>query len=143
MGAQGCASWARNPRDPKSHLFVTKWVAIPPFWTSEAGFCTEFRCGSRQIGVPPSISTFFQQFLDPKMPKMPKSGHVFEGPETARVGLAIPPHRGPRGPMWRLLGAILAHKGPKSKKRCFLCEKKRPCEERRSCPGGLGAKSTP
>ena len=102
-----------TPRDPKSHLFVTKWVAIRPFCVFLRPVCAEFRSGARQIGLPPSISTFFQQFVDPKMPKMPKSGHVFEGPETARAGLAIPPHRGPRGPMWRLLGAIPAHNGPK------------------------------
>ena len=46
-------------RDIKSDLFVTKWVAIQPFCTFEAGFDAEFRRESRQIGLTPSISTFF------------------------------------------------------------------------------------
>ena len=56
---QGVLARPRTQSDPMSDIFFTKWVAIPPFWTSEAGFCTEFRCGSRQIGLTPSISTFF------------------------------------------------------------------------------------
>ena len=62
--AQGCASWARNPKGPKSHLFVTNWVAIQPFCTSLVPGCAEFRRGSRQIGPTPSISTHFFTFLD-------------------------------------------------------------------------------
>ena len=64
--AQRCASWARNPKGPKSHLFVTNWVAIQPFCTSEAGFDAKFRRGSRQIGPTPSNSTFFGPFLEKK-----------------------------------------------------------------------------
>ena len=56
---QGVLARPGTQSDPMSDIFFTKWVAIPPFWTSEAGFCTEFRCGSRQIGLTPSISTFF------------------------------------------------------------------------------------
>ena len=55
----GCASWVRNPKDLKSHLFVTKWDAVAPFGTWGPGSYAEFRRGSRQIGPTPSISTFF------------------------------------------------------------------------------------
>ena len=34
------------------------------------------------------------------------------GPMWSLLG-AIPAHKGPKGPMWRLLGVIPAHKGPK------------------------------
>ena len=64
--SQGCAGRARNPKGPQTYLFVTKWVAIQPFCTSEAGSYAEFRRGSRQIGPTPSISTFFRPFLSPK-----------------------------------------------------------------------------
>ena len=59
-----------TPRDPKTHLFGTNWVAIKPFWTSPAGNCAEFRRASRQIGPTPSISTFFDPFLTQKCPKL-------------------------------------------------------------------------
>ena len=55
----GCASWARNPKGPKSHLFGTKWVAIPPYGMPGTAFCTEFRSGSRQIGPTPQSQFFF------------------------------------------------------------------------------------
>ena len=58
-----------TPRDPKSHLFVTKWVAIPPYGTPGTAFCTEFRRGSRQIGPTPSISTFLTIFESKNCPK--------------------------------------------------------------------------
>ena len=69
-GPKGVRAQPGTPRDPKSHLFVTNWVAIQPFCTSEAGFDAEFRRGSRQIGPTPSISTFFLTFFGPKMPKI-------------------------------------------------------------------------
>ena len=56
---QGCASWARNPKEFKSHLFGTNRVAIQPFCKSQTGKYTEFRRGSRQLGLPPSISPLF------------------------------------------------------------------------------------
>ena len=88
----GCASWARNPKGPKSHLFGTKWVAIQPFCTSEAGFYAEFRRGSRQIGPTPSISTFFPPFLSPKKPKSAFSGRVSKkSSKTAPACLKCPP----------------------------------------------------
>ena len=103
FSVHGVLAGPRTPRDPKSHLFVTKWVAIRPFCVFLRPVCAEFRSGARQIGPTPSISTFVQHFFDPKIHKMPKSGHVFEGPETARAGLAIPPHGGPRGRFSRIL----------------------------------------
>ena len=53
---QGVLAGPGTPRDPKSHLFVTNWVAIQPFWTFAAGFDAEFRHGSRQGCPAPSIS---------------------------------------------------------------------------------------
>ena len=47
---QGVLAGPGTPRDPKSHLFVTKWVAIQPFWTFLARKCAEFRPGSRRGG---------------------------------------------------------------------------------------------
>ena len=55
----GCASWVRTPRDPKSHLFVTKWDAVAPFGTWGPGSYAEFRRGSRQIGPTPLNLDFF------------------------------------------------------------------------------------
>ena len=68
-GPKGVLAGPGTPRDPKSHLFVTKWDAMAPFCTSEAGFDAKFRRGSRQIGPTPSNSTFFGPFLDQKCPK--------------------------------------------------------------------------
>ena len=47
---QGVLAGPGTPRDPKSHLFATKWVAIPPFGTLKPGSGTEFRPGSRRGG---------------------------------------------------------------------------------------------
>ena len=58
------------PRDPKSHLFVTKWVAMTPFGTWGPGTHTEFRRESRQGAPAPSISTFLFTILDSKNAKM-------------------------------------------------------------------------
>ena len=58
-GPKGVLAGPGTPRDPKSHLFVTKWVAIQPFWTILTGIDAEFQPGGRQIGPTPSISTFF------------------------------------------------------------------------------------
>ena len=67
---QGCASWARTPRDPKSHLFVTNRVAIQPFCTIQVGKFTELRRESRQIDLTPSISTFLLTIVGPNMPQI-------------------------------------------------------------------------
>ena len=56
---RGCAGWAQNPREPKSHICTTKWVAITPFGTLGLGFCTGFRCGGQHQGLTPSISICF------------------------------------------------------------------------------------
>merc|ERR1711981_1476429 len=50
---QGVLAGPGTPRDPKSHLFATKWVAIPPFGTWGPGSCAEFRPGSRHGGPGP------------------------------------------------------------------------------------------
>ena len=42
---QGVLARPGTQDDPMSDIFFTKWVAIPPFWTSEAGFDAEFRRG--------------------------------------------------------------------------------------------------
>ena len=56
---KGVRAGPGTPRDPKTHLFVTNRVAIPPFLTSGPGFYAEFRRGSRQGGPTPSISICF------------------------------------------------------------------------------------
>ena len=66
QGPKGVLAGPGTPRDPKSYLFITKWVTILPFWKSLAGLCAEFRRGTRQIGPTPSISTFFRPFVDPQ-----------------------------------------------------------------------------
>ena len=91
-----------TPRDPKSHLFVTNWVAIQPFCTSEAGIDAEFRRGSRQIGPTPSISTFLGSFFDPKTLKNVKNRIFWEGFEKIfenRPGLSKMVPQGPGGPL--------------------------------------------
>ena len=99
-----------TPRDPKSHLFVTKWVAIQPFCMILRPAGAEFRPGARQIGPTPSVSTFFRPFFYPKMPKSPKSGHVFERIGTSPGGLGNSSPRGvPSGPK----GAPGAQGGPR------------------------------
>ena len=57
--AKGVLARPGTPRVPKSNLFVTNWVAIQPFCMILKPVSAEFRRGSRQIGLPPSISTFF------------------------------------------------------------------------------------
>merc|ERR1712147_374399 len=76
-GPKGVLAWPGTPRDPKSHLFVTKWVAIPPYGTPGTAFCTEFRRGSRQIGPTPSISTLFLAIFGPNKWKNAFFGDIF------------------------------------------------------------------
>ena len=45
--AKGVLAGPRNPRDPKSDLYVTKWVAIQQFGTSYTRLDTEFQPGAR------------------------------------------------------------------------------------------------
>ena len=60
--AKGVLAGPGTPRDSKSDVFVTKWVAIQPFGTFYARLDAEFRPGARQRGPTPSISTFFCPF---------------------------------------------------------------------------------
>ena len=64
--AKGVLAEPGTPRDPKSDVFVTKWVAIQPFGTFYARLDAEFQPGARQIGPTPSISTFFSTHFRPK-----------------------------------------------------------------------------
>ena len=105
-----------TPRDPKSHLFGTKWVAIPPYGTPGTAFCTEFRSGTRQIGPTPSISTFLGSFFDPKTTKNVKNRIFWEGFEkifehrSNGVGKTPPGvPRGPWGGPWGPMGPQGAH----------------------------------
>ena len=66
---KGVLAGPGTPRDPKSHLFVAKWVAVAPFGTSKPGSGSEFRPGSRRGGPGAQIPTFFSPILDPKMPQ--------------------------------------------------------------------------
>ena len=86
QGAHGVLAGPGTPRDPKSHLFATKWVAIPPFGTLKPGSSTEFRPGSRRGGPGAQIPTFFSSFLDPQMPKSRFSWRVFNLSATHRNG---------------------------------------------------------
>ena len=67
--AKGVLAGPGTPRDPKSDVFVTKWVAIQPFGTFYARLDAEFRPGARQIGPTPSISSFLS-ILDPQIWKV-------------------------------------------------------------------------
>ena len=67
-----------TPRDPKSDVFVTKWVAIQPFGTFYASLDAEFQPRARQIGPTPSISTFFSTHFGPKNLQSPTFEHVFD-----------------------------------------------------------------
>jgi len=64
--AKGVLAGPGTPRDPKSDVFVTKWVAIQPFGTFYARLDAEFQPGARQIGPTPSISTFVFTHFGPK-----------------------------------------------------------------------------
>ena len=94
-----------TPRDPKSHLFVTKWVAVAPFGTWRPGSYAEFRRGSRQGGPTPSISTFFLTILEPKNAQMSifVNFSKFRPPPPSGFGV-------PWGP-WGPYGAHGAHGG--------------------------------
>ena len=71
-GSKGVLAGTGTPRHPKSDVFVTKWVAIPPYGTPGTAFFTEFRRGSRQIGPTPSISTLFSTTFGPQIAKKSK-----------------------------------------------------------------------
>ena len=60
--AQGRAGWAPTPRDPKSHLFDTNWVAVAPFGTLKPASGSEFRPGSRRGGPVAQIPIFLTHF---------------------------------------------------------------------------------
>ena len=59
---RGVLAGPETPSDPKSHIFVTNWVAIPPLCTFVAGPDAEFRRGSRQVGLTPPQSQFVSSF---------------------------------------------------------------------------------
>ena len=115
-----------TPRDPKTHLFVTNRVAIPPFLTSGPGFYAEFRRGSRQGGPTPSISTFFFTFFGMIFGKMPIFGKktlesclvTADFRPAGRPAGALGPHGAPWGPMgphgapWGPMGPHGAPRGP-------------------------------
>ena len=69
---KGVLAGPGTPRDPKSHLFVTKWVAVAPSGTWGPRPGAEFRCESRQGGPTPSISTCLFTILELKNAKMSK-----------------------------------------------------------------------
>ena len=99
-GRKGVLAGPGTPRDQKSHLFVTNWVAIQPFFKPKAGLYAEFRRGSRQIGLTPSISTFFDHFWTPKNGKMLFLVTYFAPARNEQLdqqGLAKTPPWGPWG----------------------------------------------
>ena len=115
---KGVLAGPGTPRDPKSHLFVTKWVAVAPFGTLKPGSGSEFRPGSRRGGPGAQIPTFFSPILDPKMPKSRFSGRVSNLSATHSNGFGAPGAqggpRGPRGPQgapWGPQGAPWAPQG--------------------------------
>ena len=63
---QGVLVRPGTPRDPKTNLFATKWVAVPPFGTWRPPEDAEKRCGSHLGGGTPSISIFLTHFGPPK-----------------------------------------------------------------------------
>ena len=95
-----------TPRDPKSHLFATKWVAIPPFGTLKPGSGTEFRPGSRRGGVPgPESTLLFDPFWTQECQKVNFLAG-FRIYVAGRLSKTFP--RGPRGPK----GPTGAPRGP-------------------------------
>ena len=62
----GVLAVAGTPRDPKSYLFITSWVAIQPFYTSEAGIDIKIPARISPDRSHPSISTFLGSFFEPK-----------------------------------------------------------------------------
>ena len=107
-GGSGVLAGPGTPRGSKSHLFATKWVAVPPFGTLKPASGTEFRPGSRSGGPGAQIPTFCSPILDPKMPKSQFSRRVSFFEPTHRNGLGALGALGPLGP----LGPLLALKGP-------------------------------
>ena len=109
---KGVLAGPGTPRDPKSHLFVTKWVAVAPFGTWGPRPGAEFRCESRQGGPTPlNLNFLFSPLWSHKMPKY----HFFC--EFSENGLPQPGRiwapRGPVGP----LGAPWAPWGPWGQRR--------------------------
>ena len=101
---KGVLAGPGTPRDPKSHLFVTKWVAVAPFGTLKPGSGSEFRPGSRRGGPGAQIPTFFSPILDPKMPKSRFSGRVSNLSATHSNGFGAPGAQG--GPRGQGLGSL-------------------------------------
>ena len=73
------------PRDPKSHLFAAKWVAVAPFGTWGPGAHAEFRRESCQGGPAPSISTYVFTILEYKNAQMQFFGNLLK-PDCPRRG---------------------------------------------------------
>ena len=109
-----------TPRDPKSHLFATKWVAIPPFGTLKPGSGTEFRPGSRRGGPGPKYQLFFRLFWTQKCPKVYFLGgfRIYLRPIAMDLGPQGPKgaQGGPRGPLGAPRAALGVPKGPKRAK---------------------------
>ena len=109
---KGVLAGPGTPRDPKSHLFVTKWVAVTPFgtWGPDPG--AEFRCESRQGGPAPSISIFVDQFGTPKCQNV-NFCELFENelPPSGRIWGPM----GPKGSMGKPQNLALAWLA------CLLC----------------------
>ena len=101
-----------TPRDPKSHFFGTKLVAIQPYGTPGTAFCTEFRSGTRQIGPTTSISTFFWVNFDPQNAKNRIFWEGFEKIFENRPGCPKMVPQGPEGPWGYILLIFPLFLGP-------------------------------
>ena len=113
-GSQGCASWPQNPKGPPKQ----------PFWHQSGRHMVIFGISAtilHRISVrispggshPLNLNFFGTIFGTTNAKKLIFWTPFRERPQTVAMGLGNAPHKGPRGPMWSLLGAIPAHKGPR------------------------------
>ena len=111
---KGVLAGPGTPRDPKSHLFVTKWVAVAPFGTLKPGSGSEFRPGSRRGGPGAQIPTFLFAYFGSKNAQKSIFWEAFEfigthGNGFGAKGSPGDPLGAPRDP----LGALKGLKGPR------------------------------
>ena len=105
-----------TPRAPNQTFLAPNGSPSNRFAHPRRESISVFRCGSRQIGPTPSISTFLGSFLTPKMPKIAFSGRVSkksaksprQNPRNRPGWLKMPPQGpgGPWGPIFRYFPPI-------------------------------------
>ena len=95
---KGMLAGPGTPRNPKSYLFVTKWVAVAPFGTWGPRPGAEFRCESRQGGPAPLNLNFVSPCWSQKMPACTFFAIFLKMDCPSQGGFG--PQGAPRGPCW-------------------------------------------